>query len=322
MIYMLNELSIQQVNSRQAAFELLENFVKASVRANQAGIAELRLFENSLKNLYQLDIHAEYSIDSWLKDSTIGSDLQDKFREIVTSFPLITEHEVHQNDFYQRSEFYKTLDGYTYQVFGLGAALIYDSIAISFATHAEWKQTAVEVAHYYIKEDGTDVNEKAWVRNFSDVDSFESHLPWWHALQQSSLKRSLELWERREEFFPNLIFCRELEKQLQRVGVSKMLSQIIDRLRTLDQYVSNWKEGNFNYEDVNSKTNLKISPESDTTLQKFSSSRKFTIPGLGKKVFDLHIKTGDLRFHFYPDNEEKKVYIGYIGKHLRIASQD
>lgn len=112
-----------------------------------------------------------------------------------------------------------------------------------------------------------------------------------------------------------------MEHQLQHIGVSKMLLQIIERLRELNAYVSGWKSGSFNYTEANQKTNLRISPESDTTLSKYSAQRKFSIPNQDKKVFDLHIKTGDLRFHFYPDDVTRTVYIGYIGKHLRIASQ-
>jgi len=35
-----------------------------------------------------------------------------------------------------------------------------------------------------------------------------------------------------------------------------------------------------------------------------------------KQLFEKHIKTGDLRFHFYPDEESNTIYVGYIGSHL------
>src|SRR5690606_568945 len=112
--------------------------------------------------------------------------------------------------------------------------------------------------------------------------------------------------------------------QLNKIGISKSLSQIIDRLRELNNYAKGWQSGNgdFNYKDAIEKTSLRISPESDSTIRKFGTQRKFSIPDQGKELFDLHIKTGDLRFHFYPDNLNRKVYIGYIGKHLRISSEN
>lgn len=70
------------------------------------------------------------------------------------------------------------------------------------------------------------------------------------------------------------------------------------------------------------KVNLNISPESDSTLKKFGAQRMFSIPGIGKRLFSLHIKMGDgLRNYFFPDNSNRKVYIGYIGPLLRIASE-
>ena len=100
-----------------------------------------------------------------------------------------------------------------------------------------------------------------------------------------------------------------------------MLLQIINRLKSLNDYAEHWKTGDFSYEDVNATTDLRISPESNNTIKNYGSLRRFTIPNQGKKLFDLHIKTGNLRFHFYPDNNNRKIYIGYIGKHLRTFSE-
>ena len=44
--------------------------------------------------------------------------------------------------------------------------------------------------------------------------------------------------------------------------------------------------------------------------------RLFKLPNGKTECFELHIKTGDLRFHFFPDNNSLKIYIGYIGTHL------
>jgi hypothetical protein len=38
------------------------------------------------------------------------------------------------------------------------------------------------------------------------------------------------------------------------------------------------------------------------------------MPDGRRECFELHIKTGNLRFHFLPENG--RIYIGYIGKHL------
>lgn len=319
---MFNELSLGKVNSREIACDLLQIFIQSYMRAKEIGFEEIRLHENSIVNLYSIPLYDGYNIDDWLKDKRINEDLRDRFKEIVTSSPLIQENEVTENDLYDRSEFYKDLDKKQYQVWGLGAAYIYDTLSFSLNTHNEWRKSEVLISHYYVKHDLTDVKTNVDIRNFCNIETLNSHMVWWENFQKQSLKQSAELWEKKGEFFPNLGFSKEVESQLKMIGVSKTLFQIIDRLRALDKYVGDWQSGEFSFADANQNTNLRISPESQTTLRKYGALRKFTIPNGNKMLFDLHIKTGDLRFHFYPDNANRKIYIGYIGKHLRIASED
>jgi hypothetical protein len=124
------------------------------------------------------------------------------------------------------------------------------------------------------------------------------------------------LWERRGILFSKIILCDSIQKDIQTIG-GTYLNQILIKLKELDKYVCNyWTAGNFNYEDANSKSSLKISPESNKTMQqeKYSNQRMFSLPDGRKECFELHIKTGNLRFHFFPEN--RIIYIGYIGKHL------
>ena len=95
--------------------------------------------------------------------------------------------------------------------------------------------------------------------------------------------------------------------------------QILEKLRILDKYCQDyWIGGSFIYNDANQRVALKISPESDPTMNdaKKKQMRMFKLPNGKTECFELHIKTGDLRFHFFPDNNSLKIYIGYIGTHL------
>jgi hypothetical protein len=127
-----------------------------------------------------------------------------------------------------------------------------------------------------------------------------------------------DLWSRREKLFPSLTLCGEVEEQIFRLGTSSEFSQIVAKLREFDRAVKDWTSGSFSYQDINRNFSLNMSPESNTTMRKFKSDRMFSLPSGEKVCFELHIKTGNLRFHFYPDNRARKVYVGYIGPHLRI----
>ena len=124
------------------------------------------------------------------------------------------------------------------------------------------------------------------------------------------------LWERKDKLFSRLIFCPCVEGDLGKIG-AKYLPQIVSRLTTLDKFAeAQWLVGEFDYREANNMTSLRISPESKETMkqEKLYNQRLFKMPDGSTKHFDWHIKTGDLRIYFYPEN--KKIFIGYIGKHL------
>lgn len=123
-------------------------------------------------------------------------------------------------------------------------------------------------------------------------------------------------WERRNALFSNIILCDSVENDIITIG-GTYLKQILIKLKELDKYtVQYWKAGIFIYEDANSKAPLNISPESKKTMEqdKYYNQRIFSMPDGRRECFELHIKAGSLRFHFFPENG--KIYIGYIGKHL------
>ncbi|WP_133234788.1 hypothetical protein [Mucilaginibacter psychrotolerans] len=317
---MFNELSLKKVESKFAAHSLMKVFVNAASHASENGFTEIRLFEGAIQTFYQIPLYENYNIDNWLTDQDVDADFKDKFKIIVGTFPLFKDDEINANEEFARSEFSHNCENTIKQVFGLGAAHIYPSLAISLYSHPCWNNTAIPISHYIVKHDGTDNILEVEAKHFFNEVTFDAHLEWWEKLRVENLKKSQELWDKRTEFFPNLTFSPEVENQLNRMGFSKFLYQIIDRLDALNLFAKNWKTGNFDVNGVNETTNLNISSESDSTLKRFGTLRKFTILGRGKETFHLHIKTGDLRFHFFADNVTHAIHVGYIGKHLRTVS--
>jgi hypothetical protein len=128
------------------------------------------------------------------------------------------------------------------------------------------------------------------------------------------------LWARRAQIFKKVQLCPEVEDHLTSIG-GTFLPQILARLLELDRYAtSHWISGEFNYVDANQNSALRISPESKKTMDepKLKKMRVFALNAQERATFDLHIKTGDLRFHFLPSGNE--LYVGYIGKHLPTSN--
>ena len=319
--YIFNELSVKDtLLTVHDAQKVLEQFIKVTGRAKSMGFDQIRISESLGKNLFNLKLLENYAVSNWLKDSEVNNDLKDKFRLIFANPPLLKDNEISEIDLFEYSEFFVTLDNQKYRVYGLGVAYIKDTLAVSFQGHQFWNRSNIELLHKHLDNDGNEQIVNREVLHFTNEKHLEEHKLWFEAKQRSLLNQSIELWEKRFEFFPNLILCGEVEKQLRQMGFSKHFDQIIERLRILNDFVSEWKKDEFNYNEVNSTTSLRISPESKQTMTKYGNERKFKLPNGKREYHELHIKTGDLRFHFYPDNDSKKIYVGYIGKHLNTKS--
>lgn len=155
------------------------------------------------------------------------------------------------------------------------------------------------------------------VENSRHINSKERY----QEFQDNSLKtiNAESLWGHRDTIFKRTVLCPQVEKDLGKIGET-YTAQILARLLELDRYVTDlWEAGEFDYRDANKKTSLRMSPESDKTMSqdKLRKMRNFKMPDGTIECFELHIKTGDLRFHFFP--KDKTVFIGYIGPHLKTA---
>jgi hypothetical protein len=115
--------------------------------------------------------------------------------------------------------------------------------------------------------------------------------------------------------------CGQVEQQLKTIiGIrSRYFNQVIGRLKRLDDFAKEWTRGGFSDKALK-RYGLSVSGESDQTMHKYGRERRFKLPNGRREFFVKHIKTGELRFHFFPDIEEHKIYVGYIGRHLRTVT--
>ncbi len=320
--YIFNELSTPFA-TKQEAKTSLKTFIRSCMKIRELGLQTLRLPEVIGQHLYHLSIAPNYLISQWLQESEVEveEDLKDKFREIATYSPLLTDEEPLAKEFGSRSEFRIALENDTKLAEGLGAAYLLETLCLSFSSHPIWNSEEItNIEHWYLDEAGSEQTEIISVKHASRSEHVDKHTSWFENQRRNSLRRSKDLWDNRENFFPHLILCGEVEKQLTKLGIqSKYFDQIIERLKRLNNYARDWTEGAYSDDQVK-QYGLTVSGESSGTLNKYGRFRKFKLPEGERKLFEKHIKTGDLRFHFYPDNDTKQIYVGYIGKHLPIIT--
>lgn len=315
-----NELSARPVGTIAEAYDIMEHFVRAVGAVQQFGLRQVRIPEETGNNLFSLSLAPDYLIGTWLNDERVDRDLKDRFRLIVANPPLLTAEEIDALTVFEQSVFCLVEPAGKPEAKGFGAAYLSSKLLLSLFTDSQWDTHQLRGWHWHLDGDGQEQMAEVNVSHFATTVHVERHRPWLQQRQIEQLQRSIDVWEKRTELFPNLILCGDVKGQLKKAGMSSYLTQIIDRLRTLDAFVANWKTGAFDLSGLQKQTNLNVSGESDSTMRLYSGQRKFKLSNGRRETFELHIKTGDLRFHFYTDNQEMKVYIGYIGPHLPTAT--
>lgn len=117
--------------------------------------------------------------------------------------------------------------------------------------------------------------------------------------------------------FKKIVLCDSAYLNLNNYSQQEF-EQILDRLLTLDNFNQSWESGDFSPKIITLTTNLTVSYESDKTNNnlKLAAKRYFKLPNGKTEYFEPHIKIGNFRIHFYPNNSEHIIYVGYIGPHL------
>jgi len=119
--------------------------------------------------------------------------------------------------------------------------------------------------------------------------------------------------------FKKIVLCDSAYSNLNNYSQQEF-KQILERLLALDNYNQSWVLGDFAPKNVTLTTSLNVSYESDKTNNnpKLAAKRYFQLPNGKREYFEPHIKSGNFRIHFYPQNSEHIIYVGYIGPHLPI----
>lgn len=113
--------------------------------------------------------------------------------------------------------------------------------------------------------------------------------------------------------FPRVVFIDSARNGLQEEMKGANKASILRHLAIIGQFSL------MNPTNINDLKGVNASPESPSTLRKYSEERRFGIPSDDKFVYTYHTKTGDKRIYIHLDDVDKNIYIGYIGKHLRTV---
>ena len=180
---------------------------------------------------------------------------------------------------------------------------IWNTITISFYSSEEWnKEKIILKKQTILDEKEIDIE----IRHSSTIEHLSIHQDFFTELDEDKKLGITQnnFWIQREKSFPNkIIFCKEIEKQIKDIDKS-VFEQAISILRDIESDKKKIRDYNYSGESQSVKDD-----------EKLKKLRCFTIND-NKVYFDKHIKSLPNANRIYFLEQDDKIYIGYIGKHL------
>lgn len=300
----LNELSLDsKAPSTHEARQRMERLVRVADGLTALG-AEAPV--RTSVELYGQELAPGYRVADWYRDAETDRELRRLWMGRISSAPRPNQ---------AASEAEVTLGGRAAS--GLGAAWAHEGIAVSLASKPQWNTYALEVTIRALLDDGTVEETADQVRHASTLQHVERHEDWVRQ-GRGHPATAQELWQRRAELFPDLLFCEAVRGQLDAMVAGSDLWHAMHRhLYCLQDYARTWQTGPFDPGGLRGKPRA----ESQSTLNQYSEERTFRCPDGSKAVFSWHVSISrGYRLHFHPDGTRFTITIGYVGKHLRTAS--
>ena len=192
---------------------------------------------------------------------------------------------------------------------------ITDGIAVGFPSDPIWDQDQVTISFNELLPDGSIQEASETIDNLTRsahaLPICERHLA---DLRQFA--NSAELWERREEAFPNLVFGPDIERNLTTLD-SSTLPIVVKRLVGLDESAREWADTG----GTMPSWKCKVTPESPRVKDnpRLLNARRFKSYHGTQELFEWHARFGSGgRIHLRFDPSSYEVEIGYIGPHLPL----
>ena len=311
----LNELSLEnRARSIDIARERMCELVGTIQRAVHYGASRS---VRTLRSFYSAELASGYPVARWRHDAGVDGVTRELFLSLTVAAPYLDDLEAGPVDDSAIDEY--TWDGV--QVMGFGHAHRAGGLAVSIRSDTAWDNETINVTLRCLENDGSLAEADVPVPHASAVSHVEHHSEWIvqraAELTRIRVRDGRELWQRRGELFPRLIFCDAVADQLTGMPSGhEMLIPVCERLSELEVFRAEWHSGPF--APVGQLRN--VAPESEPTLQRFSGERTFRCPDGEERLFSWHLRLRNgWRIYFAESDTVGAVVVGYVGPHRRTV---
>lgn len=200
-------------------------------------------------------------------------------------------------------------------VLGLGFAHLFNGLSLSIASHAFWFEHTIDLELTTLDAVGEVVTAQVAARNAHSPAAIAHHADALRVLLAPVITNGAELWERRAELLPNLVFIPRTRAQLEGIlHGDPMLEQIWIKLSGINQAIEAWKIS----KGPHPMFPFNVRPESRSrrALTEFEDHEG------NVRVFSDHcdLAPTEARVHFIVEAEPKRhALIGHVGRKLGIG---
>lgn len=310
----LNELSLQtHVADISTAQKLMSELIQTLRKAKSLGVKPILRTHSNINNI---ELVCNYPIASWRNDKTVDLEERRFFRSLTLKVPFCEDALPQIKDKFDLSEVRH--QGKLAE--GIRLALISDSFTVSLLSETQWDTDFLELQITELDKNGelTEYSEK--IVHASRISHVKQHTEWIkNHIENQLFDKQIDgekLWEKRQEFFANLIFCEQVEQQLKNLNTGNpILQQVKKRLLELEKYSQTWQTGTFNPNLLPSKT----TPESDSRIKQFRQQLTIKCPDNKERLFSWHLRMtpGAWRLYLSEELRPGKIIVGYIGLKLQ-----
>ncbi|WP_312087615.1 hypothetical protein [Acinetobacter variabilis] len=193
----------------------------------------------------------------------------------------------------------------------------------SFFTETLWEKFLVNCEVEKLDQDANIIKNGSSLLNIGKINEIDE-TTWIYKYLQNE---SLETFINEVSDLKYIVISQDAMNAIQGYGGNiSLLGSLLNNLKVLNSYCESfWKFGEMRLSHIKQLGVTTIKPESSETLKKFGSERKF-VDISGKRSpepFSIHFNLPDDKrcyINSYIDEDNnKKIFIAYVGKHLRTV---
>lgn len=311
-----NELSIPSEPHNPAdtiyqAREWMTTFVDTLWEASRHRVKNLRTH----RQFVELNLLSGYSLLQWLNDREVDQIARQYVKTKASKLPYLED----LPDIEDRSRLFDFKIN-SNVAHGCGAAYLLESIAISLPCRDMWNIDQLDIGIEELDETTADIKKySSPIKHVSCADHVTTHAEWIQGRLQSGVQNGADLLKKASDWFSHIRFTDNAEEQINGMtSGTPQLRQVVIKLIAMEAYCSRWTSGGF-VADVLLNVSRESSPVRDNP--KLRGQRTFKCKDGVERFFEWHARLtpDEWRLHFFPDEENHIILVGYVGPHLPTA---